>query len=154
MSSRAEARAKNLGAALKSRRGVCTAGNHRVEVKDLRKEPSYPLCEPCPYNMRCCVQGEVVGEPLAATVNAPCLAERNLICFYYHDSLCLTYDRAKQCVTDHCMWGYSATTTQSIGTYLHALSVHGFIPLSCIDNIKKVFKKRDDDGWIDVSEHS
>ena len=153
LKSRREARADDLYMALRSRDGHVRKGNQSIRITQPRLEASFEVCAPCPLNMRCCVQGEVlhVGEIAQfkedGVINEgaviPCLVGRNVIRFSYHSSVCLSFDMEKECVTDHGMYGYSQTTSQSIGTYLHALAENGFIVGgdACVEKLKKVFKR-------------
>lgn len=116
--------------------------------------PSVELCKDCNLNLRCLASDQISTERAFKEERA-CCRESNRINFYYHNSCCLTFDRARRKVTDHKMYGYSVTTSGNIRKYLHALwDNFSYLDLSYsrIDEIIKAFKahSEEDELWLDV----
>lgn len=130
-------------------------GNHFITVDDSGPEfPDMHRCNNCDRKLACLAMGQVTEVPIPNT--APCVVSGRTIRFYYHDTLCLSFNIMNKLVTDHGYWGYSVTTSRSIRWYLEALFSHGYIDSGYdVDRLCKLFKKRsgkEAELWVPANE--
>lgn len=142
------ARSDDLERAIHSSTHRYTNGNHRTEIKDTQRafDPTQETCKHCLLSVRCF--GQQVDLTWALENKCGCVTQKTRIEFYYHESLCLTYECPQNRITDHNMWGYSVTTSRSIGWYLDALVDHGFINEEQPAELKRLFKQRSSSEWV------
>lgn len=130
--------------------------NHYIVCTGGPEFPDMERCKDCDLNLSCLAKGHVPHATMHGThdlsAQRPCIAQGATIRFYYHDTLCLSYNQMSKLVTDHGMWGYSVTTSRSIRWYLEALFHEGFIDSQArINELCKTFKVRpheEADQWL------
>jgi hypothetical protein len=104
--------------------------------------PDVVKCNGCDRKLACLAMDQVTDVPIPST--SPCIVEGRMIRFYYHDTLCLSFNMMSKLVTDHGYWGYSMTTSRSIGWYLEALFECGFInTMHDVNRLRKLFRNRE-----------
>jgi hypothetical protein len=129
-------------------------GNHFITVSE--EGPEFPdelLCKDCDRILACLALKQASGDVvLDQTCVRPCLTQGRTARFYYHDTLCLSFNMMNNLVTDHGYWGYSVTTSRSIRWYLEALYYEGYIDSQAsVDRLCKLFKTRsyeEADQWV------
>lgn len=135
-------------------------GNHLIRLREGPHFPDAERCADCNLNLSCLAIGHIptrsVSTPQPLNIQSrPCIAYGETIEFFYHDSLCLSFNTMSKVVTDHGMWGYSVTTSRSIRWYLEALYYEQYIGSQThVDELCKLFKKRtyeEADQWVPVN---
>ncbi len=123
--------------------------NHTTMIRDGTRafDATHPDCIHCELNL-VCLSGKEINWFTANTYKRACATGRCLIQFQYHATVCLTYDRMQNRVTDHWQYGRSVTTSRSIRWYLEALQENNVIPYSVdIDALLKIFRTRPEETW-------
>jgi len=146
------ARIGDLAKALRTGKDVHNK-NHTTMVRDGTRafDAAHSDCVHCELNL-VCLGGKEINWFTANADKRACATGRCLIQFQYHATVCLTYDRMRNRVTDHWQHGRSVTTSRSIRWYLEALQENDVIPYGVdINEVLKVFKMRSEEkgeGWI------
>ena len=142
-----KARTADLRKASNGRSGTvpgCRNGNHFTVVKPGTAPviDAEGYCRGCVHNLECVLGGRVISYGQATQENMPCVNGKNhRIEFYYHDTLCLTFNLNTNEVLDHGLWGHSVTTSRAIRWYLGALAEEGHIWPMHVDECAKLSKK-------------
>jgi hypothetical protein len=127
--------------------GHCSNGNHRITAGEGITHGEW--CQTCEDSLRCFLAGKMIDVQEAVNKKRPCVQQAQFIYFYYHNALCLTFDKQRRRVNDWGYWGYSVTTSRSIRWYIEALAYHDFIPYDTVEPAITFFKKRNDtETWF------
>lgn len=95
-------------------------GNHIVELAYSFAPPSFELCNGCKYALQC-LSSEQMDTHTILNEHMPCVYPMQDVKFYYHETVCLVFNKVNVRVHDDFMYGYSVTTSKNIRYYLEAL---------------------------------